>query len=485
MKKKLALLLALVMALVVLAGCAGNKNNEEGDITLTWYARINKEADSGEVFAEASKMVKEKMGVNLDIIALEDYDTKIGVINASGEEFDIVFTSSDVNNIYRNVSDGNLLALDSLLPKHAPTLWKEGGESVWEGVKIDGKIYGVPNQQIFARAPGFLIPTQNISVMGLDLENNKYETLADYEGYIKKIKEMTGSYAYVSEAWGGDGAQREGFELILGSNLPGAIRYNKENAVVENQYESQEFKDYINLRRRWVQEGLTAPMEVGVTDLTKYLTTKDKVMPWLIPLATYKPGVEAEYVKNYDLDVTVSTKTAPLMTSRSLVATMAGVNSDTRYPEKSVEFLQLINTDADLYNLITYGIEGKHYTKTGKNSIERSKDHPYAQPAWAIGNTFNGFVMTGQAEDMHEQTKEINATAVNSPILGFAANQDEIAIQIANCRAVLEEYLTVLDMGLADVETTYSAFIEKLKVAGVDTIIENLNKQLADWKANR
>ena len=93
--------------------------------------------------------------------------------------------------------------------------------------------------------------------------------------------------------------------------------------------------------------------------------------------------------------------------------------------------------------------------------------------------------MTGQAEDMHEQTKEINATAVNSPILGFAANQDEIAIQIANCRAVLDEYLTILDMGLADVETTYSAFIEKLKVAGVDTIIENLNKQLADWKANR
>jgi len=347
MKKKVALFLALVLALGALAGCAGNKT-EDGDITLKWYARINKEPDSGEVFQMVSDMAKEKIGVAVDIIALEDYHTKIGVINASGEDFDIVYTSSVINNIYQNVADGNLLALDDLLPKYAPELWKEVGEDVWEGVKINGKIYGIPNQQIFARSPGFMIPTQNIEVLGLDLENTKYETLADYEPYLKAIVEKTGSYAYLANAWGGDGAQREGFELVLGSGLPGAVRFVEENPVVVNQYESQEYKDYINMRRRWVKEGLTAPMDVEETDIQKYKAPEGEVIPWLINMGTNMPGIESDYLNKYDIKTTVTTPGTPLLNTYGLVATMASVNVDSRYPEKTVEFLNLMNTDAEI-----------------------------------------------------------------------------------------------------------------------------------------
>jgi len=484
MKKKVALLLALVLALGVLAGCAGNKT-DDGDITLKWYARINKEPDSGEVFQMVSDMAKEKIGVAVDIIPLEDYGTKIGVINASGEDFDIVYTSSVINNIYKNVADGNLLALDGLLPKYAPELWKEVGEDVWEGVKIGGKIYGIPNQQIFARSPGFMIPTQNISALGLDLENTKYEKLADYESYLKAIKEKTGSYAYLAHAWGGDGAQREGFELVLGSGLPGAVRYKEENPVVVNQYESQEFKDYINMRRRWVQEGLTQPMQLVETDIQKYIKPEGEVTPWLIVMGTNMPGIEADYLNKYDLKTTVTTPGTPLLNTYGLVATMASVNANTRYPEKTVEFLNLINTDPEIYNLMVYGIEGKNYTKTEGNYIEKSKEHPYSQPAWAIGNTFNSFLTEGQPEDVHEATKTLNKSAMASPILGFAPDQAPIELEIANCKAVYKQYLEDLDLGIVDIEVNYPEFIEKLKIAGADKIVAELNKQLEEWRKNK
>ncbi len=478
MKRIICLLLCLVMASGLMAGCGEKK---EDGITLRWYARINKEADCDEVFEKASEMAQEKIGVKLDIIPLEDYNSKISVINASGEDFDIVYTSSTVNNVYENVADGNLLELDELLPQYAPNLWKEVGEDVWDGIRINGHIYAIPNQQIFARGPGFMIPTQNIELLGLDVEEMQNWTLADFEQYLQAIKDKTGKYGYVASTWGADGCQLEGFEQVLGGGLPGVIRFNEENPEIINQYESEEYKEHIRIRTEWVKKGLAAPMEVTENDVVKYAKGEGEVIPWLLFMNTYLPGCEATYKQNYGFDVTVVTKSEPLLTSYGLVSTMAAINADTRYPEKAVEFLELLNTDKDFYNLITYGIEGKHYTKTGENHIERSTEHPYSQPAWAIGNTFNGYLLPGQADDVYEATKEINANAKRSPILGFTPDQEPIKLEIANCRAVLDEY-SIIALGIIDTEKEYAEFMSKLKSAGVDKIIKELNKQLAEWR---
>ncbi len=480
MKRKVALLLALVMALAVFAGCGGG-DAKDGNVELIWYARINKEPDSAEVFQKVSDMVKEKIGVSVDIIALEDYHGKMPVIQASGEDYDVVYTSSVVNNIYNNVADGNLLALDELL-ETTPDLKALFGDEIWEGVRIGGKIYGVPNQQIFARGPGYLIPTQNIKALGLDLESNPYKSLEDYESYFKAIKEKTGQYGYLPHTWAGDGAQAYGFEQVIGSGLPGAIRFKDEKLEVVNQYESQEYIDHMNLRYRWVQEGLTQPMEVNVDDVSKYLTPEDQVMPWLIFQNTCAPGTEGTFKRNYNLDTVFGTKTEGLVSSYSLVSTMAAINSDSRYPEEPIKFIELLNTDKEIYRTLTYGFEGTHYKKTGENSIEPSSENSYTQPAWAIGNTFNGFTVPGQDVDVFEQTKKVNDEALRSPILGFAVDQEPIKLQLANCSAVIDEF-GGLEQGLMDPEADYAAFVSKLKVAGVDEMIANLNEQLNAWLA--
>ena len=479
MKKKLALMLVLLVLLGTFAGCAG-KGEKDGEITLTWYANISKEPGSEEVFKMVSDIAKEKIGVAVDIIPLEDYDGKMPVIQASGEDYDIVFTSSAVNNIYKNVANENLLAIDELLEKEAPALKALFSDEVWDGVRINGKIYGVPNQQIFARGPGYLIPTQNLELLGIDLSTNPYQKLEDYESYFRAIKEKTGKYGYLAHTWSGDGAQAYGFEQVVGSGVPGAVRYKEGKLKVVDQYESQEYIDHMNLRYRWVQEGLTAPMEVSLADLSKYAAPEDEIMPWLVFLNTCSPGAEGIYKRNYGTDFTFGTKTEPLLSSYGLTATMVAINADTRYPVESIKFIELLNTDKEIYRLLTYGIEGKNYTKTGENSIQPSKENPYSQNAWAIGNTFNGFVLPTQEPDVFEQTKALNDSAVRSPILGFAVDQEPVKVQIANCRAIAQEYVG-LELGLMDPEIYYPQFIKKLKAAGVDELIAELDKQLQVW----
>ena len=223
-------------------------------------------------------------------------------------------------------------------------------------------------------------------------------------------------------------------------------------------------------------------MEVSESDIPKYNAPAGEIIPVLITVATYLPGCEATYKTNYGFDVTVTSKSEALLTSYGTTATMAAINAGTRYPEKCVEFLEFLNTDKEFYNLLTYGIEGKNYTKIDENYIKKSEENPYSQPGWAIGNTFNAYLLEGQPLTLAEDTKEINANAKRSPILGFTPDQEEIKLEMANCRAAMDEYLGGLDLGIVDVESNYKAFLQKLKAAGVDTMIEKLNKQLDEWE---
>ncbi len=485
LKKGLIFILCASMVATFLCGCGKNGGNEQNGKTLKWYARINKQSTNDAVFKKASELTQEKLGVKLNIIPLEDYNTKISVINASGESYDIAYSSSTVNNYYQNIANGNFLELDELLPKYAPKLYKSMDSEMWDGIRVNGKIYGVMNQQIFARGPAMFIPASNIAKLGINTEEYADYSLEDYEKYLRLIKEKTGGYTYLPHVWTGGGYQMFGLELVLGSNLPGAIYYNEKKPTIINQYETKEYKEYIKLREKWVKEGLTAPMETSENDINQFAGKADEIIPWLGFMPTYKPGVEQEQKQVYNVDISVTTKTQPLLTSYGLVATMAVVNSETKNPEKSVEFLEYLNTDKEFYNLLVYGIEGVNYEKTGEDRIKLLDKVRYSQPSWAIGNVFNSYFVGDQQNDIWEKTREINKNAQKSPILGFAADVEDIKLELTNCSAVQDEYLNMLDEGLADVDTTYKAFITKLKAAGVDKLIEKLNVQLEHWYKNR
>ena len=54
-------------------------------------------------------------------------------------------------------------------------------------------------------------------------------------------------------------------------------------------------------------------------------------------------------------------------------------------------------------------------------------------------------------------------------------------MEIANCRAVLTEHQALLDAGLCDYDTVYPEFISKMKKAGSEKIIAEIQTQLESW----
>lgn len=486
-KRLLATVLACVVASVsVLSGCGGDKK-DAGSATIKWYIPIG--ADE-RVFGEANKYIKEKLGVSMDFVSIGfgDYDQKMQVINAGNEKYDIAFTSSWCNNYNKNIANGTIIPLDDLMEKYGKGTYALMSPEIWDLSRVDGKLYGVINQQIMGRGPCLIVPEKTLERLGMS--DDDFKTYMDTEKYFRKVKEATGKYTFVSEIWK-NWISVIGFDEPLGQTIPGAIYINadKKDLKIVNQYESKEFKDFIKWRRQMTLEGLTPPNIINSIDNDDIaLKSGDSgIINLMLFETTYKPELEYElksFPNNLGAKKCISLQ-EPYMNTFAVTSTMSSIAATSDNPEKAMQVLELVNTDKKLFNYFAWGIEGEDYTITNDNKVEVKGEGKGNPDIWAIGNTFNKYIGKEYPSDLHERTRKINDEAKKSPLNGFVPNIDKIKTQVYNCTAVVGEYLKPLDSGVVDIDEVYPKFIEKLKAAGSEKIIDELNRQLDEWKKSK
>jgi putative aldouronate transport system substrate-binding protein len=147
-----------------------------------------------------------------------------------------------------------------------------------------------------------------------------------------------------------------------------------------------------------------------------------------------------------------------------------------------------MNTNKQLYNLIVFGIEGKQYNKTGENSIELIPDSQYSGFTWMMGCQFNAYLLPGQADDVWEETKRLNAEAYEAPTLGFVFDRTNVKTEIANIDAVVKQDEQIQSYGLLELDDFLARMEEsrtKINEAGLEAYKNELQSQIDAWKASR
>ncbi len=517
--KKLAVLgLAGVLAAGTLAGCGksetktgskdttlskestkdtssketGSKNTDPGEtIPIKWYlAGSGPQADVEAVQEAINTYLLDTYNMNIDLqmIATDyaNYPLKMQMVIASGEEYDICWTSSWNNNYYDNVNKNAFIPLDDLLKENAPELLASMDTSIWDAVRVKGSIYGVPSQQIFPKQNYVVILKEYADKYGLDV--SKVSKLSDLEEFFKQVKaDNPDIYPFAASSNGLLGKHNValGFESIAGVSIPGAIKIGDDGVTIYNQFESTELKGFYEMMHRWMEEGLVRKDAVTVADNAVPDMKAGKHIAAIN--ATYKPGVEATETANFgNKEVVFATLSDPYLATENLVSSLNAVSQTSKHPDVAMKFLNLVNTDKTLYNLLCFGIEGTHYTVNGDGTVKTDDAKGYNPNVdWMLGNQFNGLLREGQAPDVWEKTKELNVSAVESKALGFSFDSTTVTNEIASVSAVYDQYGKTLETGGADPETVLPEFIDKLKTAGADRIIEEMQKQLDEWKASR
>jgi putative aldouronate transport system substrate-binding protein len=456
--------------------------------TLRWVTRCNPQTDYGSVSAEMNKILTEKINaeLNLELIDVGSFDQKAKTMMAGGEVIDIIFTSNFANDYNSAAAKGAYLPLNDLLTQYAPESYAKVPAAFWEATKIDNKIYGFINYQIEARQGAITAQKAMLDKYGFDLTGVK--RLEDLEPLLAKMKQGESSDKTIFEM-SKDGLWTNllsytGLDQIGGANTPGVIGIGDDSLKVINQFETPAFKEHVNLMRRWYEAGYIIKDAATFTAVVDSRKTGNVLTQ--VP-GTYKPGLEGEMKTSFAGDYVVQPfDAAPFVNTTAITSTLNAIPITSKNPERAMMLLEIVNTDKNFNNLLNFGIENKHYKKTGDDQIEFITDSGYApNRAWTFGTQFLAFYAPGQATDTWEKTKQMNESAQVSKAMGFNFNAEAVSSEIAQCASVVAEYGPGLWTGFVDPDKYLPEFISKLKTAGADTIIAEEQSQLNAWKANK
>ncbi len=477
-RKAIALLLIFCFAF---SGCTQTDDKQESQ-TLTWYLPGTTMPLQEEVMEQFNNKLSEKYGLKLEIAFIDygNFETKMQVINAGREKYDLAFTSGWLNDYYKNVSMGSFYDITELLDSAAPKLKDSMPDYVWNAIKVDGKIYAAINWQVQASATGLRVARETLDKYGFNAEQLK--TYEDLEPLIKAYVAENSKPANVPGSWK-ELMLSYGLEDVLSSMSPVATYTWKEGKpVVINQYETPEYLSYIKLRERWKNEGLTQSNLLTATDVYKLEQTQGLLFN---NNGGYKPGGDIESSQALGYEQVQLQLSNPVLATGTLMSTMTAVSATSSDPEQAVKFLEIINTDPELYNLLSFGIEGENYEKLSDKKIRILDSKSYTIANWMLGSVANSYILEAMPDTIWEDTKKYNDQATPSQLLGFNANTSPIETELANCANVLSEYMDVFNQGLVSVDEKYPEFISKLKAAGSDKIIAEIQSQIDTWYSNK
>lgn len=490
--KALALLLVGIMSVGTMTACSGEpaaetpaaddskpvaeapadaaKEENKETVNLVWWTIGAEPKELAAVVEEANKYTAEKIGVTVDIkyASWGEYGEKLSKIVQSGESYDMAF-GAGINNYQDLASKGYFADLSELVPTVAPALWDFIPEELWQGMTISNKIIGVPAYKDSAQAQYWVWDKELVEKLGIDYEN--INTLEELEPALKKIKENDPSkYPLVLQGLEGI----NGFmvtinkmdELLTKPYV--SVSFDDPSATVVSPWEQEGVMNNLRILHKWFNEGLINPDAATLTETPKYKA---------VSAAQGYPHADADWSRSSEYPVVSHKFFGPGYSTRTIQGSFIVVSEGSKHKEEAVKYIELINTDKYLRNLLAFGIEDQHYKKTGENTIEVLNDG-YGAPAYSQGTFFNMYVTDpAPAEKWTDLQKQLEES-FSSPALGFTFNTEKVNNQVAACANIQAKYEPSLITGSVNPDEVVPKMLEELNKAGYQDILAEAQAQL-------
>lgn len=200
------------------------------------------------------------------------------------------------------------------------------------------------------------------------------------------------------------------------------VKYDTTDTKVVNLYSQPEFMDMAKLFKSWKDKGYinkdAATTKQGSNEIVK------AGKAFSIAIVT-KPGIESLDAINSGMPMVVIPLTPSRGNTQDATSAMFGISTNFKNLERSMIFLNMLHSDKYLLNLLNFGIEGKHYVKTGDDTIDypsglNSTNSPYvSNNTWMFGNQLMNYIWPDQRKDLWDQYRALNASNSKSLVNGF------------------------------------------------------------------
>lgn len=475
MKKILAVLL---LSLFILA-C----NDEERVVDLnemveiSWYnvgAQGNSK-DHDMVMKKVNEYLKEKLNIKLDytIFDYSEFEQKMQVKIAAGEEYDISFTSSWLNNYWRNVDKGAYLELtDEMMNEYAPEYMEIAKPDLWEATKVNGKAYSTaPARKIIAVQSRYVFNKKFVDKYDFDITRSNDPEYFEY--MLKTIKENE------IEIIPFDPNNGINFAMMVSDVMtPAGVRLDRDKIEVVNQFEQPEFLEKALRYRDYFEKGYIDKEVVINSGQDSWANQKT-----FSKIDTYSPLADQIWSNALGFDVVTVPESMPIVNNTNTLGSLQAISMMSPNPERALQLLNLVNTDPYLRNLLEFGIEGIHYEKNEVGEVVMlPRGDDYSAEGYTIGSPHLLYPLVGAPKDLEKFNKKFESDALVSPLLGFTLDVNPIKTETAVIANIKDEMLRGIVTGGIEPEKALEEFLNRIDAAGGDKVIEEVRKQIKAWE---
>ena len=497
--------LSLVLSLTLILGLCGFARADDLPVITIMFHGSNVTDDTA-VLEKVNEYIADKVGAKLEVIwgTWGDFDEKASnALTTSDKDVDMVFTcswSADEFNTY--AKKGYFEPLDEYFEK-APELGAALKAALPEALMQAATVEGPKGEKHIYAVNGFKdTATQNTWDINVTLLKELGYTVEDVErlGFFgwgeifAKAKEVKGDsfYPFLVEP---AVAERMVTNTIIVTGDSGSVNLlsyymdptdvSKADAkygnVLLNKFATDEYAAFAKQMREYYLAGYINPALAVAETSNDTRTNTQKEAAYLIGTQSYAYGYEySAEVQARGIEVQFLPCTEPYVDTTVSQGAMMAINSASEHPEESFKFLALLNSDPYLMTLMTYGVEGVHYTLDADGLVVFTEERANYSP-WLNGMGNVTLLPDTQAEGkgFREAFKEFYASGKAIPILGYIFNNEPVSNEMGALANVAAQYALALDCGAVDPETELPKFLEALNGAGMETYLAEANAQLA------
>lgn len=517
-RKAISLLLASTLVVTALTGCGSSDSAKADEGTSTVST-----ADNSEVSAETASINfdEDPYEVAIQLVTLPgtDYSAYEADMEAAINEITLPAINATIDIQFVWISEvGNTTSLaiagdekldlihvatvsplssmvgsDMLYDMNTDNLLQTRGQTlvslfsdILEAGNVDGQQLAIPAKIYNASAKGIDYNKSLTDAAGITVPEEG--NLDDFEDTLYQLHEANED---VVSWYAGEGTNNylywlQGYENFGTNASYGAIFDASTDTTIVNLYATDEFKDFALRMYKWRQDGILQKDSTDATSAQDYFNAQQ--------IFCYPGDITPQLNTNYaatainnGFELGTMQMTDVKITNASVTEYMWGIAVNSERPDKAMDMLNFIYENADVANILLYGLEGVNYEFAEGSDKIIETNGTYIASFVYLGNTKEMYIQSPAEEDYIEQWESFSEEAEISPILGYMFNDADYQTESAAITNVISQYLPTISNGSCESEEATSAYVDEfvaaLEAAGINDVIAGNQEQLDAYLA--
>lgn len=345
--------------------------------------------------AESSEETSEDLMTGDRILQLLEDDKDIEL---EAPRLDI-FLVRGYDNYYKLANEGKLTALDEKLANEAKALKSSIHSTLFTAAKVNNKTYGVPVNNAIGEYTYLVFDKELLEQHKVD--PNTIHTIEDLQGYLELIKTNNPDVVPLKNT-----NPSTSINFLSNDGFPAMINSAKE--VVES-YENKSLLSFLSVIARYNALGY-----LGEAD------SDDESARYAVRIESGNIDEIDKRLEDTDCEYSYSLYSNPIATNENTIDNIFCVSKYVVSNELTdvMKILTAINTDVQLMNILTYGVENEHYILTDDGQVDRLNNNYMIDPNNA-GNCFITYTLKNENPDKWTNAIKQNQDAIVSPSLGY------------------------------------------------------------------